>query len=130
MEMLVRDGHVSRGYLGVNIGTVTNEIASKMNLATNRGVVISDIQPGGPASKAGFQANDVIVAIGGQSVREAGVLRNLIAMSKAGATVDVDVVRTGQGRLTLRPTLGELPDQQPKAMQMQPAPTRRLRLVP
>jgi S1-C subfamily serine protease len=117
MDMLVKDGRVSRGYLGIDIRSVTPDLVHDAKLAASRGVWVKDVQPGGPGARGGLQAGDVIIGVAGTDVREAGVLRNLIAMSKAGQPIDIEVVRAGQGKVTVHPVLGELPDQLPQPAQ-------------
>jgi serine protease Do len=111
MDMLVRDGKVSRGFLGVNIVTVTPAILKEAKLGTTIGVVVAGVQPDGPASKAGLHKLDVITAINGTSVRSSDVLRNTIAMIKPGTTIDLEVVHADTSKTVIKAKLGELPDQ-------------------
>jgi len=110
MDMLVRDGKVVRGYLGVNITTVTTQLASEHKLGASRGAVVAGVQPGGPAERAGLAEGDVITAINGTEVRTSDVLRNTIAMIKPGTTVDLEVVRSANGKKVIKAKLGELPE--------------------
>jgi len=110
MDMLVRDGKVVRGYLGVNITTVTAQLASEHKLGASRGAVVAGVQPGGPAERAGLAEGDVITAINGSEVRTSDVLRNTIAMIKPGTTVDLEVVRSANGKKVIKAKLGELPE--------------------
>jgi serine protease Do len=111
MEMLVKDGKVVRGYLGVNIQTVTADLARKNNLGAARGAVVADVQPDSPASKAGLATGDVIVALNGSEIRSGDVLRNTIAMIKPGTTVDLEVVgRAAAGKKLVKAKLAALPD--------------------
>jgi Do/DeqQ family serine protease len=115
MEMLVKDGKVVRGYLGVSIATVTTAIQQEYKLGTNRGAVVENIQEGSPASKAGLVEGDVITAINGSEVRTSDVLRNTIAMIKPGTTIDLAVVSRTQAKKVVKAKLGELPDDSPRA---------------
>jgi Do/DeqQ family serine protease len=108
MDMLVKDGKVSRGFLGVNIATVTPELADKNNLPAQRGALIANVQDDSPAQKAGLVDGDVVTAINGAVVRDSEVLHNLIATYRPGTTVDLDVARKS-GRLTIKAKLGEAP---------------------
>jgi Do/DeqQ family serine protease len=115
MEMLVKDGRVVRGYLGVGIETVTAELARENNLGARRGVVVTGVQSDSPADKAGLAAGDVIVSLNGGEVLTGDVLRNTIAMLRPGTTVDLEVVgRAGPGkspaRKVVKARLGQLPD--------------------
>jgi len=121
MEMLVKDGKVVRGYLGVNIATVTPALVKDQKLPVHRGAMVADVQPDSPAAKAGLAEGDVITAINGSEVRSGDVLRNTIAMIRPGTTVDLEVVsRQSGGKKQLKAKLGTLPE--PRA---EPAQLRR-----
>jgi serine protease Do len=109
MEMLIKDGKVSRGYLGVSIGTVTPLIAKEYNLTTQRGALIAGVDPKGPASRIGLVEGDVVVGLNGTEIRTGDVLRNTIAMIKPGTTVELQVVRKAGNKETVKAKLGELP---------------------
>ena len=109
MEMLIKDGKVSRGYLGVSIGTVTPLIAKEYNLTTQRGALIAGVDPKGPASRIGLAEGDVVVGINGTEIRTGDVLRNTIAMIKPGTTVELQLVRKSGNKETVKAKLGELP---------------------
>jgi serine protease Do len=110
MDMLVKDGKVSRGFLGVNIATVNKSIATEQKLATVHGVLITDVQPDGPAAKAGLETGDVVTSLDGVELRDANKLRNTIAMRGAGKTAELAVLR-GKSAKTFKVKLGELPPQ-------------------
>jgi serine protease Do len=114
MEMLVKDGKVVRGYLGVSIATVTTAVQQEYKLGTNRGAMVENIQEGSPAAKAGLVEGDVITAINGSEVRTSDVLRNTIAMIRPGTTVDLQVVSRSTTKKTVKAKLGELPDETPR----------------
>jgi serine protease Do len=120
MEQLVSEGKVVRGYLGVNIATVTPALAKEHKLAASRGALVADVQVDGPAAKAGLAEGDVITALNGSSIRSSDVLRNTIAMMRPGTTVDLEVVSRATGKKVIKARLGTLPE--PKA---QPASLRR-----
>jgi serine protease Do len=129
MEMLVRDGKVSRGYLGVHFATVTPKIAKERQLAATNGVVITDVEPNGPAAKARLAGGDVIVAVEGKAMRDGAALRNTIALVAPGSTVSLDVVRKDGSRAAFKVKLGILPEdpqvsqhrgQQPRVQPGQP----------
>ena len=112
MDMLVKDGRVSRGFLGVNIATVTPGLAREHKLGTNRGALIADVQPDSPAAKAGLVEGDVVIAVDGTEVKTGDALRNTIAMIKPGTTIALEVVHTDSHKASIKATLGELPDGQ------------------
>ena len=109
MDMLIKDGKVARGYLGVNIVTVTKALAADQKLGAGRGAAIAGLQADGPAAKAGLLEGDVITSINGVEIRTSDVLRNTIAMIKPGTTVDLGVARRAGGTKVIKAKLGELP---------------------
>ena len=112
MEMLVKDGKVVRGYLGVNIGTVTQDLAKQYKLGTTRGALVADVQPDSPAARAGLESGDVITALNGTEIRAGDVLRNSIAMIKPGTTVELEVIGRGDARKrVVKAKLGSLPEE-------------------
>lgn len=109
MEMLIKDGKVSRGYLGVSIGTATPVLAKEEKLGTQHGAFVAGVDPNGPAARAGLAEGDVVVALNGSEVKTGTVLRNTIAMIKPGTTVDLEVVHRTGNKATIKAKLGELP---------------------
>ncbi|HRC57745.1 MAG: Do family serine endopeptidase [Myxococcales bacterium] len=113
-DMLLKDGRVKRGYMGVNIATVNQEVAKKVGLKVDHGVLVTGVQPDSPASKAGLRDGDVIISLDGAAVKDAGKLRNTIAMSASGTAMDLQVVRGG-AKQSVKVKLAELPvPQKPK----------------
>jgi serine protease Do len=106
MESLKKYGKVTRGWLGVSIQDLDQEIAQAMKLPTSNGVLVSDVQPGSPASKAGLKRGDVIVKVDGLNVSSTGELRNAIASAGANRKVSLDLLRDGKP-LVLTASLGE-----------------------
>jgi len=111
MEMLMKDGKVSRGYLGIGIATVSPDIAKKYSLGATRGVLVASLEANGPAAKAGLVEGDVITAINGSEVRTDDALKNTIAMIKPGSTVELGVSHRNAKTTTVKAKLGELPDE-------------------
>jgi serine protease Do len=110
MTDLIRDGKVTRGYLGVGIQTLNKDLAEAMNLDLEEGVVVNSVQDGGPAAKAGVQTQDVIVEFEGTPVKDTEHLRLLVARTKPGSTSDLVVLRSGK-REHLKLRIGEYPDE-------------------
>jgi len=108
MDMLLKDGKVVRGYLGVTIQTVTSALATEHKLASARGVYIGGVDPSGPAAKAGLSEGDIVTAFNGVEVKSGDVLRNTIAMIRPGTTVDLEVVRNNVGKKVIKAKLGDL----------------------
>jgi serine protease Do len=125
MDMLVKDGHVTRGYLGVNTVTVTPAMAKENNLGATRGAGIAGVQADSPAAQAGLVEGDVVTAVDATEIRDADALRNTIAMIKPGTMVTLEVAHRGSGRATVKAKLGELPEAQPATLR-----TRRGRQQP
>jgi len=95
MDQLTKNGRVSRGRLGVNIQEITPELAQSMNLKDTRGALISGVEPGMPAEKAGIRVGDVITAVNGTRVEDSNSLRNRIAAMSPGSDVAITVLRDG-----------------------------------
>ncbi|MDB4958424.1 MAG: protease Do [Myxococcales bacterium] len=113
MDMLVRDGKVARGYLGANIATVSSSLLKlhKLKVGATSGVAVARLDSNGPGAKAGLRQGDVIVAMNGVPMRSSDVLRNTIAMTKPGTTVDLEVVHSDGAKDAVKAKLGELPEQ-------------------
>jgi len=95
-DRLIKDGVVKRGYLGVQIRDIDDPaLASKLGLSEAKGVLITQVFEEGPAGKAGIQAGDVVVAIGGKSIKDGRELQSLVAESKLGKDLGVKVIRDG-----------------------------------
>jgi serine protease Do len=119
MDALVKDGKVSRGYLGVGLRDLTRELAQEHKLTATRGVLVEQVVPASPADKAGLQVEDLIVAVDGGAVTDRDHLRNAIAMKGAGAKVQLEVLR-GKRTDTLTATLIALPEQPAPQIPAQP----------
>ncbi|HVV86592.1 MAG TPA: trypsin-like peptidase domain-containing protein [Kofleriaceae bacterium] len=109
MDMLVKDGRVSRGYLGVGLAPLDTDAAAKLKLAPRSGVLIAKVEPATPAANAGITPGTVITAVDGQAVTEPGKLRNLVAMTGGNHEISLAVIQDGKQR-TLKVKLGELPN--------------------
>ncbi|MBS0472378.1 MAG: DegQ family serine endoprotease [Proteobacteria bacterium] len=109
VAQLQAHGHVDRGYLGVNIQSITPDIASTLNITSPKGAIVAEVVPGGPAAKAGFQQGDVIVALNGNAVDDSRDLTRHIASLPAGTTATFKVMRNGQP-MTISAKIGARPD--------------------
>ena len=99
MNQLIKYGAVKRGVLGVNIQTLTPDIAKSMELGESvQGALVSQVVDGSPAEKAGVKAGDVITAVNGRAVKDAGSLRNSIGLLSIGEKVDLALLRDGKPR--------------------------------
>lgn len=106
MEQLIEFGEVRRGRLGVMIQDFTPDLAEALGIDADSGAIVSQVEPGTPAEKAGLQAGDLIVAVNGRPVDGSADLRNRIGLTRAGERVTLDVIRDGK-RLTVATVLGE-----------------------
>ncbi len=104
---LREQGHIRRGWLGVKIQTVTQDIADGLNLGKARGALVSSVAPDGPAAKAGIQAGDVITNFDGKEVTEMRRLPLMVAETDVDHTATVTIVRKGSEK-TLKVKVGEL----------------------
>jgi serine protease Do/serine protease DegQ len=99
MNQLIKHGTVKRGVLGVNIQTLAPEIAQSMGLPeTTQGALVSQVVEGSAAEKAGVKAGDVVTAVNGRPVKDAGSLRNAIGLLAIGEKVDLSLIRDGKPR--------------------------------
>ncbi|MGL6222242.1 MAG: DegQ family serine endoprotease [Steroidobacteraceae bacterium] len=99
MNQLIKFGAVKRGVLGVNIQTLVPEIATSMDLPeSTQGALVSQVVEGSAAEKAGVKAGDVITAVNGRPVKDAGSLRNSIGLISIGEKVDLSLLREGKPR--------------------------------
>ena len=95
VPQMVAKGEVTRGYLGVNIQSVTPELAKALTLSESKGALVSDVVSGSPAEKAGIQRGDVIVSYLGKSVAEARDLSRMVAESPVGENASLTILRNG-----------------------------------
>lgn len=113
MENLARNGRVRRGQLGIVVTNVTSEIAEKLGLSNQNGVLVAQVQPGSAADRAGIQENDIITNFNGTPVNDANTFRNLVAGTAPGTDVSLTVTRGGREQ-QIRATLGEFTPQPPR----------------
>jgi serine protease Do len=102
-------GTVSRGWIGVQIQPVTQDIADSMGLKQTEGALVAEPQKDGPAAKAGVASGDVITAVNGQSIKDARELARVIGGFAPGSDVKLDMLRNGKSK-TVSLTLGKLPN--------------------
>ncbi len=108
VDQLKTSGKVSRGWLGVVIQEVSADLAESFGLDRPRGALVSQVQADSPASKAGLQASDVILAFNGKAVENSGDLPRMVGMAKPGTKIQMDIWRKGKTQ-QLGVVLGELP---------------------
>ncbi|MCW8845194.1 MAG: DegQ family serine endoprotease [Gammaproteobacteria bacterium] len=109
IQQMIENGHVTRGWLGVQIQPVTEEIRSSLGLENTHGALISDVSTDSPAHKAGLEVTDVILDFDGQAVDDSRSLVRLVGRAKPDQKVPVTVWREGK-KQTLKVKLGTLQD--------------------
>lgn len=113
VEDLKSDGTVTRGYLGVGIQPVTEDIAESLGLDKAEGAIISNLTEKSPALKAGLKQGDTIVKANGETIEDAKDLSRTVAGLKPGTTVPFEIVRDGK-RQTIEVEVGTMPSETPK----------------
>jgi Do/DeqQ family serine protease len=113
MDSLIRDGHVDRGFLGVNIQTLTRELAESEGLGEARGVLVTRVMQSSPAARAGLRRGDIITRIDDKQTLTAAHVVNAVGMAGSGKRVRLEVVRSGKPRV-MRIELGDLDTPSPE----------------
>ena len=109
VDQLEKDGKVARGWLGVEIQPVTQDIADSLGLKTAAGALVAKTQKDSPAMAAGLKDGDVITSINGQAVADAHDLARKVADLGPKKAAEVAIIRDGSPQ-TIKVTLGALPD--------------------
>lgn len=120
-------GRVRRGWLGVRLQAVTQEIAQGLGLEEATGALVADVTEGGPAANGEILAGDVIMKFDGKPVMKMRRLPRIVAETPVGKNVEVEIWRNGT-KLTLGVTLGEFPEE-PRAIAAKPGSERALRVA-
>lgn len=107
IDQIIKFGRTRRGWLGVRIQQVTDEIAESLSLDKATGALVAAVTPGGPAEKAGLEAGDIILEFNGQNVHEMRELPRLVAESAIDTQATVTYWRDGQKK-TAKVDIGEL----------------------
>jgi len=103
-------GHVTRGWIGVQIQTVTPDIADSLGLKKAEGALVAEPQANSPAAKAGIKAGDVITMVDGKPVKDSRDLAKTIGAMAPGAKIALTVIQNGSEK-NLSLTLGQLPNE-------------------
>jgi serine protease Do len=109
ISQLKDKGSVSRGWIGVQIQPVTQDIADSLGLKKAEGALVAEPQPNSPAAKAGIESEDVITAVNGDPVKDARELARTIGGMAPGTSIKLDVLHKGQDKV-INLTLGQLPN--------------------
>jgi serine protease Do len=96
VAQLIKKGNVTRGWLGISIQPVTEEIARSFGLKRAQGALVSDIMTGSPAEKAGLRQGDIITRFAGKEIKSVQQLQLLVAETPVGSQVEIEFFRDGQ----------------------------------
>jgi len=111
VQQILRNGRVTRGWIGVSIQPLDADIANSLGLEEARGALVASVTPDGPAARAGLQQGDVILTFNGQQIENSRDLTQRVGATEIGANARVEILRNGRRQnLTLR--LGERPSEQ------------------
>ena len=116
VKKLIAGEEIRRGYLGVRIQPMNEDLAAALGLPERRGEFVQSVQPGEPAAAAGLQAGDVVLSVDGKDVTPEQTLSFIVANISPGARVPLVIMRDGQRR-TVQVTVGQRPSAQEIAQQ-------------
>ncbi|HPF23598.1 MAG: Do family serine endopeptidase [Hyphomonas sp.] len=108
-QAIIKNGHVSRGWLGVSIQDLTEDMAEAQGMPDNDGAIIADVTVDSPAEKGGLQRGDIILSVNGQKVSDATTTTRLVGRLIANTSNKFDIMRGGK-RQTISVTVGERGD--------------------
>lgn len=107
IDQLIKYGHTRRGWIGVRIQSVTEDIAESLGMDAHNGALVASVAATGPAEKSGLKPGDIILEFDGKSVNHMRTLPRIVAETDIGKTVDIVYWRDGQ-KQTTKTTIGEL----------------------
>ena len=116
VEKLRNGQAIERGYLGVRIQPLTEDLADSLGIPHNRGEFVQAVEPTGGAAKAGLQAGDVVMRVGGKDVSPGQTLSFLVANTAPGTPIPLDIIRNGQ-RMTITAVVAKRPTEEELAQQ-------------
>ncbi|MFM5930471.1 MAG: Do family serine endopeptidase [Novosphingobium sp.] len=116
VDKLMKGVAIERGYLGVQIGPVTEDVADSLGLSHNKGEIIQGVQPGGGAAAAGLQPGDIVLKVNGKDVTPEQTLSYIVANTPPGSRIPLDIIREGK-RMTVTATVGKRPSEEELAQQ-------------
>lgn len=96
MDQIIQFGSIHRGLMGIFVQPLTPELADAFNVPNSHGAVITQVNEGSPAQKAGLKAGDIITQINGETISTAAHVRNTIGLLRVGSTVKMEVLRNGK----------------------------------
>ncbi|MBV9548736.1 MAG: Do family serine endopeptidase [Alphaproteobacteria bacterium] len=130
VQQLRQFGSARRGWIGVSIQPVTDELAQAFGLSSRQGALVSNVSKDGPGAKAGLMNGDLVVGFDGKPVPDDRTLPRIVAGTPIGKTVNIDVLRKGR-KVSSRITVEKLADDGPadKAVKAPPAPKPQSKLA-
>jgi serine protease Do/serine protease DegQ len=118
-DQLVEHGEIKRGRLGVFIQDLTPELAKAFGTDLKKGAVVTQIEPGSAAERAGLKEGDVVTSVNGRAVEDAADLRNAIGLLRVGDTVSLGVTRQGKN-MEVKARVGQPSEQKAAAVDISP----------
>jgi len=106
MDSIIKNGKVIRGWLGVSIQNLTPELAKSLGIKETEGVLIAGVERNSPADKAGLKRGDLVIELAGKKVADSTGLRNMVAATAPGTTVELKIIRENKEQ-AISATLGE-----------------------
>lgn len=116
VDKLIKGVSIERGYLGVQIQPMSEDLADSLGLQHNRGELVQSVQPGQPAANAGIQPGDVVLKVDGKDVSPEQTLSYIVANTAPGKRIPIELIRQGK-RMTLTATVGKRPSEDELAKQ-------------
>ncbi|MCB2060509.1 MAG: DegQ family serine endoprotease [Novosphingobium sp.] len=116
VEKLKKGETIERGYLGVRIQGLNEDLADSLGIAHNKGEFVQAVEPGQAADKAGIKPGDVVVKVDGKEVTQEQTLSYLVANTEPGSRVSIELIRNGK-RMTVNATVGTRPTEEELAQQ-------------
>ncbi|PHS31833.1 MAG: serine endoprotease DegQ [Methylophaga sp.] len=109
-DQLIKYGEVKRAHLGVQMQDITPDLARAFDLDSEKGAVVTSIQPNSAADEAGLKVGDIVIAIDDETLISADSLRNSVGLLMIGETIKLDVIRDGQAHI-IKATVKEIQKQ-------------------
>jgi serine protease Do len=95
-KQLIKNGKITRGYMGAQIQNLTPDMSAALGLTLRKGAIIADLVPGSPAAKGGVQRGDVVTSVNGKPVSSSAEMTREVARTAAGDTIRLEVLRLGK----------------------------------
>jgi serine protease Do len=111
VQKLIKGEAIERGYLGISISPINDDLADSVGLPHNRGEFVQNVQPGQAAAAAGLKSGDVVVSVDGKEVTPSQTLSYIVANTAPGKRIPVEILRNGQ-KLTVTATVGKRPSEE------------------